>query len=221
MSKDLQFVAIVDDIVVVDVSEVDGAVPRTIRVQVRTGARDAVRLQVNGYAVDAFTIASDTVILAVPGAFLDGVAVEDMSVLVFSGRWTGSEKVRLALGPTMNIRPVEGVQKLVQQVVKGILSNTGSNRFAPEEGGDLLRGLGRSLSPSSRAQIATIVAQAVSLTEVNMLSRQSGFQNLRLSEKLLRLTLQGLEFSEETMEVRARIRLYTMAGTISDIPLTL
>lgn len=221
MSKDLMFVSIVDDLDVLDVSEVDGSSPRTLRIFGRGGFRSATRIEINGYKVDTFTIVSDRVILAIPGSTLDDTDAEDMSVIVYSSRWSGQHRVRLVFGLTHHSRSVSGVQKLVQQVVKGILSTAGSNRYATEEGGSLLQGLGQTLSPSARGQVAALVAQAISTTEANFLSAQASDSTLMLSEKLMRLQLLGVDFFEQEMEVRATVRLQTMAGATVDLPLAL
>lgn len=221
MSRDIQFVSIVDDLVVVDVSDVAGADPRTIRIQGRSGFRSAVRVDINGYKVDAITITSDKVILAVLPDSLKDIPTTEMGVLVYSSRWSGQQRVRLVFGLTMNSRTVSGVEKLVQQVVKGLLTTSGSNRFAREEGGGLLSSLGTTISPNARGQVAAAVAQAVNITEANMISAQAGESSLGMNEKLLKLQLLGLDFIEAEMEVRAVVRLQTMAGATINIPLTL
>lgn len=221
MSKDLMFVSIVDNLDVIDIAEVDGANPRTIRVQGRSGFRSATRLEINGYRVDDFTIVSDRVLLAVPGDALDETDVADMAIVVYSSRWSGQHRVRLVFGITHHSRQVTGVEKLVQHVVKGILSSSGSNRYATEEGGNLLQGLGQTLSPSARGQVATIVAQAINTTEANLLSAQASDSALSLTEKLMRLQFLGVDFVEQEMEVRATVRLQTMAGATVDLPLSL
>lgn len=221
MSTDLLFVSVVDDLDVVSVDEVDGASPRTLRVQGRAGFRAAQRVDINGYKVDDFTVSSDRVLYARPGTNLANVAAGDMRATVYAATWSGQHRVRLLFGLTHRTRAVSGVQKLVQHVVKGILSSSGSNRFAPEEGGSLLRSLGQTLSPDAKGQIATIVSHAISTTETNLLSAQASDTSLPLNERLLRLQLLAVDFLETEMEVTATVRLQTMAGATVDIPLSL
>jgi hypothetical protein len=219
MSKDLMCIMLVDDLAVVDADEVENAALRTLRVT-GTGFNNTSRVEINGIRIDSFTAASDRVLFVVPGDSLDGVAVSDMRILIYSSRWTGKSKARLLFGPTLNTRSVSGFQQLIQKIVKGILSTSGSNRFA-SEGGGLLQGLGATLSPDSRAQIATIVAQAISTTEANILAAQSGVPRLGLDERLMKLTLNGLHFDETEMSVSAAIGIVTMAGSSLTLPLTL
>ena len=221
MSSDLLFLSIVDDLDVLSVDEVAGSSPRAVRVQGRGGFRAAQRVDVNGYKVDDFTISSDRVLYMRPGSNLDSVDVADMSVIVYAASWSGQHRVRLLFGLTHRTRAVTGTQKLVQQVVKGILSSSGSNRFAPEEGGSLLRSLGQTLSPDAKGQIAAIVSQAISTTETNILSAQASDTTLTMNERLLRLQLLAVDFLESEMEVAATVRLQTMAGATVDIPLSL
>jgi len=219
MSKDLMYIMLVDDLAVVEATEVEGTALRTLRIT-GAGFSSTARVEINGIRIDSFTAASDRVLFVVPGDSLDGVDVSDMRILIYSSRWTGKSKVRLLFGPTLNTRSVSGVQQLVQKIVKGILSTSGSNRFA-SEGGGLLQGLGATLSPDSRAQIATIVAQAISTTEANIIAAQSGVPRLGLEERLMKLTLNGLHFDETEMSVRAAIGIVTMAGSSLTLPLTL
>lgn len=221
MSRDIQFISLVDDLVVVDVAEVTGATVRTVRVQGRTGFRSATRVEVNGYKIDTFTITSDKVILLVLPDGLSDVVTSEMGVVIYSSRWSGQHRVRLVFGLTQNSKAVSGVEKLVQQVVKGLLSTSGSNRFSREEGGGLLSSLGSTISPNARGQVAAAVAQAVNITETNLISAQAGESSLGMNEKLLKLQLLGLDFIEAEMEVRAIVRLQTMAGATLNIPLTL
>jgi len=221
VSKDLLCVSIVDDLEIMDVSEVDGSTPRTLRVQGRAGFRTTVRLDINGFRVDTFTVVNDKVILVVPGDNFADMAVSDMAITAYSSQWSGRHRVRLVFGITQHSRSVSGVQKLVQQIVKGILTSSGSNRYAREEGGSLLQGLGQTLSPEAKGQVAALVAQAISVTEANFLSAQASERRLSTTERLLKLELLGLDFLPAEMEVRATVRLRTMAGATVDLPLTL
>jgi phage baseplate assembly protein W len=219
MSNDIQFISVVDNLEVREVVDLEGAVPRTLRVVGKSGFSSAQRVEINDFGIDTFTVVSDKVILAVPGDLFSEVDVSEMDVVVIAGELTGTRSARLVFGPTKRVRRVSGIQKLVQQVVKSFLSDTGSNRFSPDEGGDVMRLIGQSIDPSSQARIASGLAQAASNTQELYLANQATAKNLLSTEKLLKFELRGVQF--QTDRVTAQLGLVTFAGQSIDIPLEL
>lgn len=220
MSIDVQICSLVDSLQILEAVELVGAPQRSIRIRARSGFRDAQRVYINDYAVDNFEIISDTYIMVYPPTLFSRISLDDMVFAVTSASYTGGP-ARVTFGPTKNVRKVEGLQKLVQQVVKTLLSNAGSNRFTEGEGGDLLSTLGATMSQDARAQITAAVASSVSRTEAQIFAAQSGAIGLRASERLLSLQIGGVNFFEDNLEVRANVRMVTYAGTSINIPLTL
>lgn len=221
MSIDVQFCSLVDSLQVVGVVEIEGADPRTIRLAARSGFQDAQRVLINDYAVDTFTIVNDNYLLVNPPSLFDAVTIGQMSFAVVSGSYTGGKSARVVFGPTKNVRKVSGLQKLVQQVVKTLLSNSNSNKFSRGEGGDLLRTLGTTLSPEAKSRVTAAVSSAVSRTEEQILAAQSQARGLQSAERLMALQLGAVRFITDNLEVQAEIRLVTYAGKSIDIPLTL
>lgn len=220
MSIDVQICSLVNSLQVLEAVELVGAQPRAIRLRTRSGFRDAQRVYINDYAVDTFEIINDSYLMVYPPSMFSQLALDDMSFAVTSASYTGGP-ARVTFGPTKNVRRVEGLQKLVQQVVKTLLSNTGSNKFARGDGGGLLGTLGATLSPEARSQISAGVASSVSRTESQIFAAQTGASGLQASERLLSLQVGAVNFFEDNLEVRADVRLVTYAGTSVNIPLTL
>jgi hypothetical protein len=221
MSLDFQFISVVDKLQVTGVTDIEGAIPRTVRVTGTRGFQSAQRVEINDFGIDSFIVVSDTVLLVAPGDTLNSVPVFDMNIEVLSGELTSLNSVRLVFGPTKRTREVSGVQKLIQQVVKSLLSDGRSNRFDTSEGGDLLQSIGKSLSPSASAQISTALALSVSRTQEIFLAAQAVSTNLDATERLLSLELLGVQFNSASLEVEAQIRLVTLAGQSISVPLTL
>ena len=221
MSVDIQIISLVDEFSVKGQSEIEGSQPRAIRVVGRRGFNSAQRVFINDYGVDDFTIVSDTVLLVFPPAMFDAISVVDMKIVVASGEYTGGDQARLLFGPTKNVLAISGLQKLVQQVAKTLLTTTGTNKFDVGYGGDLLRELGTSFDPEAGARISAAVARAVSSTEESMIVSQVGERGLAAEERLLRLTLDSVVFDTALQEVRATVKLVTYAGKVVGIPLTL
>jgi hypothetical protein len=221
VSTDIQVISVVDDLQVRSLEDIEDASPRTIRVVGDSGFNSAQRVVINDYGVDTFVAVSDTVLLVVPGDVFASVPVEQMSVVVISGELTNTRSVRLVFGPTVRLRRVTGTQKLVQQVLKTLLSNVGSNRFRVQEGGSLLKLTGFSLTPSAKPRLVTAISQAVTATESQVVAAQASVRGLPLDERLLSLSFGGVTFVSATAEVKAVIRLTTFVGRSVSIPLVL
>lgn len=221
MSNDFQFITMVDELAVRLVEDLVGAEPRTLRVSGISGFLSTQRVFINNYGVDDFIIISDSVLLVYPSDVFSSVAVENMSVQVASGELTGASPIRILFGPTKKTRAVSGIQKLVQQVIKMLLSDIGSNRFDPGEGGDLVHSLGLTLGSAGSARISASLSQAVRTVEEQLVSSQAAESNLPASERLLSLSLSGLRFDNVALSVEADIRLVTFTGAFVQVPLVL
>ena len=221
MSVDIQIVSLVDEFSVTAQEEIPEADPRAIRVHGRRGFYSTQRVFLNDYGVDAFTIVSDTLLLVFPPALFNAVDVVNMKIVVASGEYTGGDQARLVFGPTKNVRKVAGLQKLVQQITKTLLTTSGTNKFDLGYGGDLLRELGTAFDPEAASRINAAVARAVATTEESMIVSQVGERGLSADERLLRLTLDAVVFDTALQEVRATVKLVTYAGKVVGIPLTL
>ena len=221
MSTDIQVISVVDDLQVIGAVELEGAVPRAIQVTGSGGFVNAQRVIVNEFGIDTFVLVSDRVLILEPGPELAGVAVEDMEIVVVSSVLTNTRRARLFFGPTKNLKRVTGVQKLIQIVVKILLTNTNSNKFRMSEGGDLLRLLGFTLTETARSRLVSSLARAISSTEEQLFSSQASATGLGTDERLLSLTLGDVIFLTDTQEIEATIRMVTFAGRTVSVPLVL
>lgn len=221
MSTDIQVISVVDDLQVLSVTDIEAAEPRTLRVVGRGGFNNAQRVIINNLGIDNFLVVTDTVLLVEPGPSFDNVPVENMEVVVVSSQLTATRRARLFFGPTKRLKRVTGVQKLIQVVVKMLLTNSNTNKFRPSEGGNLLKLLAFPLTRASRNRIVAGLSQAVSSVEDQLVSTQATARGLATDEKLLSLTLGDVLFLEDTLEVQATIRLVTFAGNTVSVPLVL
>lgn len=221
MSKDIQFISLVDAIDVTGVEDIEGSSPRTLRVTALKGLLATVKVLINDYGVEDFSIVSDRVLLVVPGSTFDDVLVTNMEIDVVVSRLTEPRNCRLVFGAARYGSPVEGLQKLVQQVTKSLLSNLGSNRYNPAEGGDIVRACGMGLSTDTAGSISSVIAQAVSRTETQFFGAQASAKGLALDERLLRLEFKGVTVDEASGTVSARVKLVSFAGSQQEVPITL
>jgi hypothetical protein len=220
--RDLRFIAVSDAIQILDTSEVEGTSARTLKIISTGGMAHANRVYINGLGIDAFTILSRTSLLVTLPSTLDTVDLADMDISVSSSTLTSTKTPSsLSFGTTRSIKSVEGIQKLIQQVVKTLLSNIGSNRFSPYSGGGLIAGMrGVTMDRGASARISSVLQAAVNSTLETITSAQVG-QVISADEKLLSLSVNSLNFDSSSTEVSAGITLITYAGTNFTIPLAL
>jgi phage baseplate assembly protein W len=221
MSVDIQVISVVDDLQVISQEDIEDAEPRTIRVVSRGGFNNAQRVIINNLGLDSFLIISDTVLLVEPGSSFDNVPVQNMDIVVVSSALTGTRRARLFFGPTKRLKRVNGVQKLIQHIVKMLLTNSNTNKFRLSEGGNLLKLLAFPLTPASQSRIVTGLSQAISSVEDQLVSSQTASVGLAADERLLSLSLGEVVFLQETLEVQATVRLVTFAGNTVNVPLVL
>jgi hypothetical protein len=220
LSYDIQFLSLADDIQVVTATEIANANPRAIRLVCKGDVRSAKTVRINGISVPDFSVVSDHALLVTPGALFASASLADLDFVVISSRWTSGNRVRLLFTPTVNLSRVSGVQKLIQQLVKSLLAHAGSNRFDRSEGGSVLRALGLSLDPNSKAQIASVFAEAASRTEAQYVAAQAG-KKLPASERLLSFQLSQVAFDSDKQQAVAVLRVTTYAGNDTALPLIL
>jgi len=220
VSFDIQFLSIADDIRVLSASEVLDSDPRAVRLVCDGDVRYAKTVSINGLDITDFSAVSDRTLLVFPGDSFEDTTTSQMAITIVSSRWTSGNRVRLVFTPTFNITKVTGVQKLIQQLVKSMLSNSGSNRFNRAEGGDVLRALGLTLDPSSKAQLAAVFTEAASRTETQFIAAQAG-RALPPSERLLSFTFTRVSFNPESQQAVAYLSVTTYAGQAVSVPLVL
>ena len=220
MSYDIQFLTLVDDIRVTAQAEVADSTPRAILLTCDRDVRFASSVDINGLYSASFAIASSRTLLVYPGDQFADVPVEEMSISVLSSRWTSGERVRLRFSPSLSINRVTGTQKLIQQLVKSLLTDNRSNRFDTSEGGSIMRGLGLMLDSDNKAQIASILSEGATRVEQQFIADQAG-KKVHPSERLLAFSLSQVSFDESSQQVVASFDVVTYAGSSTSLPLVL
>ena len=220
MSFDLQFLSLVDDLVIISVAEVENSSPRAVRLVCDGDVRYTQVVEINGMETSDFTVASSRALIVRLGSTFDDTDVSDLSFAAVSSRWTSGQKVRLRFSPTITITKVTGAQKLIQQLVKALLSDRGSNRFNRSEGGNILRSLGVSLDQAAKTQIATAFSEGASSVESMFIAAQAG-KKLPPSERLLSFKFSRVSFDETSMQAVAYLRVVTYEGKSVSVPLVI
>jgi hypothetical protein len=217
--KDLQTMHLVDDYAITSAEEVSAAPgePRTLLLQARGGGLSgAARVLINDLGIDDFTVASDFELLVRLPSTLDNVLLGNMVFVVYGSYATGRRRVRLVHALTRRPRAVEGRQKLIQQVVRVLLSGARSNKFDRAGGGDLAREMTNALADGRDPAVA--VAQAVTSTSTYVKVRQRGLR-IPAPERLRELAFEGILY--EADQAVALVRLRDAAGGNSQVPVVL
>ena len=216
--KDIQIISITDGIRIV-LSKKDS--PSQLRLICEGGLNNLSTVYINNFRVATYTVLSDRQMVITIPEKLQELQESDLNVALRSSVLTDTTSAALDFEITNRLRDISGIQKLVQQIIKTMLSFSGSNRFDPSEGGGLLSMLSRAdLSEGGKSKIAAIVMQTVDDTAAFFLNAQAQ-SNLPASERLLSLQLNGLEFIPEQTEVKASIKVVSFAGESFDLPISL
>lgn len=213
--KDLAVVHLVDALQAQQFSQVPDADPPTLKITGQ-GFGSASEVRLNSVPVP-FVIVSDRQILAeIP----DEVSTLDSVEVLASRLSPGATSAQLVFGLTRNPALLEGLQKLVQQVVVLLLSEQGSNRFWPDSGGSLLSALGETLDANAAGRLSADVSRGVASVQESILQAQSG-KALSLEEKLLSLRVAAVTVNPQDNRVTARLQLVNAAARSLTFPIDL
>ena len=99
---------------------------------------------------------------------------------------------------TMGINPqiLSGLNKLTQIVLITLLTTSGTDKFDPNSGGNLLRLLGTPVDPTNLSDITSAVTVIINDTQTQILSEQEDI-NLPSNERLNRIDLLGVNLSAD------------------------
>ena len=220
--RDIKFISIADKIKVTKL--VDNGSTVTINVLPTANYINGIELtdEIYGLAVvpfSAITILSSTSLKFVKPSSHVSSDYTKIDFLFFTNTLTDTNNARLIFNPSERVVSSEGVQKLIQQIVKIILSSAGSNRYALAEGGDLLRSLGSVDNSSDVSYFIASIEDAVERTKQYIVEQQLG-QNVPSDERLLSLFVDNYtQTADGYLEVN--LSLKTLAGRNVTIPLSI
>jgi hypothetical protein len=215
---DLQVIEIRDILPVKRLEIAHGVEPRSVYVR-GVDMRSAREVWLNEYkSPDIVVIDNKTVLAQVPAA-VDGGPLR--SVTVVSSKLTQADRSRIEFRIGDSPRFISGIERLIQVFLKLLLQTPGTDAFAPDLGGGILRAAGR-LSRSPTAGANTLVADVevgVGRTSKQLLSLQAHEPALALTEKLLYARLLEARFSATDQTLYAIIDLANQAMQSSVVSL--
>lgn len=113
---------------------------------------------------------------------------------------------------------VSGREKLIQDIVKPLLTQLGSNLYNPSEGGDFMKQVfKKSYSLDNTEELKTVLAFSINDIKQKIITKQSNLlltgEELSDSEILVDITIQSLKYNKETFIWDAELLIDTQAGS--------
>ena len=220
--RDIQFITLADKIIVNSVQDKGSSVTLSVRPIATFISSIEITDEDIGLVIvpaNAITILSSTELRFTKPAELSSSNFEQVLYKFITSEVTNTDRSELIFNPTKRVVSVSGTQKLIQQIVKVLLTNSSSNVYNPEEGGDVMSFLGEvSGSPDPQTLIAP-VEDAVQKTKEFIIKEQLG-KSIPASERLLSLSITDYNVSLEGY-LDIKIRVQTLSGDSINIPLSI
>lgn len=173
-----------------------------------TGFVDVANVVINGYRSPTFIVESSRRIFAEIPSAVRGEPINDLQVLLLSAAAGQESAIVLDVGGGNGY--VAGTAKLLQLVIKVLLTTPGSDIFNPQLGGGLRSVLGTNFNDAVTAE--TRVRQAISNTEGQLRALHASMPQLPDSEKLRSISVLSLDFSLDDSALYARIAVTSQDG---------
>ncbi len=122
---------------------------------------------------------------------------------------------------TSSIRGISGIEKLVQAYCKQLIQTPGTDRFRPNDGGGLLKLVGRNVSKGDTKNLQASVIGAIGRARDQLIARQNVDRRIPSDERLLTVTADAIGFDPLTTTLTASISLSSVAGKQATASLTL
>lgn len=120
-----------------------------------------------------------------------------------------------------SLKSIKGLEKLIQAFCKLLIQTPGSDRFRPDEGGGLMKLVGRNVSKGGINNLQASIVGAVSRTRDQFLARQGPNNRIPSDERLLTVITESVGFDTSTTTLSARISLSAVSGKLAVANLTL
>ncbi len=120
-----------------------------------------------------------------------------------------------------SIKSITGLEKLVQSFCKLLLQTPGTDRFRPNEGGGLLKLVGRNVSKGDSKNLQAAVVGSITRTRDQLMARQGSDRRIPSDERLLSATTEAVGFDPSTTTLSARVAVAAVSGQLAVANLTL
>lgn len=167
----------------------------------------AVQVQVNKKNQPFVIVGEGEIITTFPSS---DAYVDTVDVILSSKSTSGLAFFSYMLGPSLN--PVYGPAKLIQQIVKLLLTTKGSDVFHKDEGAGVHKLLGSNVNPNNTQGFMATLVTNVAMVGVKMQAAQL-FSDLPADEKLGLLSVVNVGFDPtDPTAVDLQLSVTTVAG---------
>lgn len=215
---ELQILTIRDLLSVTNVEFAAGISPLSVIIQ---GEKldQASSVFINDSEVPEFMVLSANKILAQIPTIQRSSILRKVAVIATSPSVT--RKSLLQFEVTSSIRSISGIEKLVQAYCKQLLQSPGTDRFRPNDGGGLLKLVGRNVSSGDTQSLQASVVGAINRARDQLIARQNTDRRISADERLLTVTADAIGFDSLTTTLTANIALSAVSGKQAVANLTL
>jgi hypothetical protein len=207
---DLQVVKSRQSLPIRDIKTVPGVTPAVLDVRV-ANLTSVNEVRINDIRSPSVMIVSSRQLLAqLPDEISDVSFVRTVEVLTNLPITLEPAKLFMEIGRTPV--DVEGIQKLVQLVIKVLLTSPGRDLFDPQVGGGFLRQIGRNISLNNVSVLMTDLSVGITRTLTQIIESQSQDPAIPDDERLLSLDIVDAVFDAESASVFVALRVESVAG---------
>jgi hypothetical protein len=206
--NDLQVLEIRDILNVTNVLPAHGITPRTVRI-FGSDFNSAHEILINDAKSPSVIIISSRELLAQVPPSIGGAAVRSVAVISHRLTNTRSSKLTYKLGDTT--RTISGMERLIQQFIKMLLSTPGRDIFAKKIGGGLLRTVARQTARGGGSMVADL-HMGVDRTRRQIMTLQANDKTVALTERLLYARVVEARFIQQELALVGKIAMGNQAN---------
>ncbi len=215
--KDIKILIIRDFLPISKIEFVNGLVPLSIVIIVEK-LNLATKVFINDVETSEFVIVtSNRIIAQVPDTEVKSIINR---VAVLAEKSAPNRNSLLQFETTGTFKSIQGIERLVQHFCKILLQSPGSDKFSLNEGGGLLKIIGRNVSKHDTKGLQASIVGAVARTRDQLISKQSSNSRIPSDERLLIATTEAVGFDAATTTISARISVEAISGKQATANLT-
>jgi len=190
------------------VRELPGVAPRTLEIR-GTRMDLATRVEVNCTEMEDFGATSSSVLLV---RLADGMRSRVEDVAVYTEKLDPGDASVATFDLGYHSRAADGKFRVLQNLVKRILTSPGSNIWNPSDGGGLRQVVVGNVDSRNATAVSGAVESKVMDTVGQLVRAQSLDPTLPVGERLLRASLQDILFSAADRSLNMRLVLTFQDG---------
>ncbi len=189
---------------------VPGSVPAVLNIEGSKLTR-VFEVRINDVlSPDVMIISSRRILAQIPSQISSTSLIRTVELL--GSEPTSREPAKLFFEIGKTSKQVEGITKLVQQVLKWMLTTPGRDLFDPAFGGGFLKHVGRTISRNNAGSLMTDLTVGLSQTQAQIIEFQTQDPSIPNEERLLSLDIVDAFFDKDSASIFVGIRIKSVAG---------